>query len=342
MAELEKAMFWHKEKKKIRCELCARRCLIGRNQVGFCNVRKNIKGELYSLNYGKVAALAVDPIEKKPLFHFFPGSLTLSYACFGCNFRCDFCCNWQITQQEPPEDFIREMEPEDIIKMAHKKGCRIISHTYAEPTVFFEFAYKVARLAHRENIYNVFVTNGYMGKEAVKKISKYLDAVTIDFKASGNPEFYKKFMSVPDVSPIFRSIKQFKKYRVFIEITNLIVPKVGDDLVQCRKLAEWVATEVGPEVPFHVIAFYPSFRLLDLPSTPVLTLERLAHESRLAGLRYVYIGNVPGHPEENTYCYNCRELLIVRHGTRVEKIRMVKDRCPTCGFKINIIREEEE
>jgi pyruvate formate lyase activating enzyme len=205
--------------------------------------------------------------------------------------------------------------------------------------MFFEFAYKTAKLAHRSNILNTFVTNGYMTEEAVKKIAKYLDAATVDFKASGDPEFYKKFMNVPSVSPIFDTLKQMKKQRIFIEITNLVVPQVGDNLELTKKLAQWITNELDSNIPLHIIQFFPSYQLMELPPTPISTLEKHIDEARKAGLRYVYIGNVPGHEAENTYCHNCMELLIQRHGMRVKKINLLKDRCPNCGLKMNVLVE---
>lgn len=339
---MHEAMLWHKERNGIRCELCARRCFIAKDKRGFCLVRLNKDNKLYSLNYGKLCSVNIDPIEKKPLFHFYPGTKSLSIATLGCNFRCQFCDNWQISHAV--DDTKEKIEgedytPEQIVEMAEKNNCKSISYTYTEPTIFFEFAYKTAKLAHRSNIFNTFVTNGYMTEEAVKKISKYLDAVTLDFKASADPEFYKKFMSVPDVNPIFDSLKRMKKQRMFIEITNLIVPQIGDDIESCRKLAQWVSSELGSNIPFHIIQFYPSHKLLELPPTPTATLEKCIEESRRTGLKYVYIGNVFNHPDENTYCYNCRELLIKRSGTTVQKINLIKDRCPVCGSKINVIIE---
>ncbi len=252
------------------------------------------------------------------------------------------CCNASISQALVLEKSEKvpgeEYSPEDVVELAEKNGCKVISYTYTEPTIFYEFAFRVAKLAHRSNILNAFVTNGYITPEALKKF-KYLDAATVDFKASGDPEFYKKFMSVPSVEPIFESLKQMRKQRIHIEITNLIVPQIGDNIELCRKLAEWVNYELGSHIPFHVLQFHPDYKLLDLPFTPVSTLEKCIEEVRKAGLRYVYIGNVPGHPDENTYCYNCREPLILREGFFVRKINLVKDRCPKCGFKIDVIVE---
>jgi pyruvate formate lyase activating enzyme len=339
---MQEAMLWHKERNGIRCELCARKCFIAKDHRGFCLVRINKDGKLNTLTYGRLYSTNVDPIEKKPLFHFYPGSKTLSISSQGCNFRCQFCCNWQISHNVDVTKEKLEGEdytPEDIIEMAEKNNCRSISYTYNEPTMFYEFAYKTAKLAHRSNIANTFVTNGYMTEEAVKKISKYLDAATIDFKASGDLEFYKKFMSVPNVEPIFESLKQMKKQRIFMEITNLVVPQIGDNIEQCRKLAQWISSELNSDIPFHILQFYPSHKLMELPPTPTATLEKCIEESRKTGLRYVYIGNVFNHPDENTYCYNCRELLIKRSGMKVDTVNISKDRCPTCGLRINMITE---
>jgi len=341
VVKMHEAMLWHKERNGIRCDLCARRCFIAKGKKGFCLVRLNKDNKLYSLNYGKIISVNVDPIEKKPLFHFYPGSSSLSISSVGCNFRCQFCCNAPISQALVIEQTGKvpgeEYSPEEIVELAEKNNCRSISYTYTEPTMFFEFAYKTARLAHRSNIANVFVTNGYMTEEAVKKISRYLDAATVDFKASADPEFYKKFMSVPSVEPIFDSLKRMKKQRIFIEITNLIVPKFGDSIEKCRKLAQWISSELSSNIPLHILQFFPNYQLLELPPTPVSTLEKCIDEAKKTGLRYVYIGNIVGHSDENTYCYNCRELLIKRSGFSVEKNNLVEDRCPTCGLKMNVI-----
>lgn len=249
------------------------------------------------------------------------------------------CCNFTMSQgikdkgldKVPGEKY----DPEDIVELVKKNGCKSISYTYTEPTVFFEFAYKTAKLAHRSNIKNTFVTNGYMTDDAVKKIAKFLDAATIDIKASADQEFYKKFMSVPKVAPIFACLKRMKKQKIFTEITNLIVPQVGDDIEKCEKLAQWITSELGSDVPFHIIQFFPSYKLMELPPTPEETLEKCADVARRAGLRYVYVGNVPGHPDENTYCHNCRELLIERVGFSVKRLNLINDRCPNCGFKMS-------
>ncbi len=330
-------MLWSKEGKNIRCFLCARRCLIPEGSAGFCRVRINKKGTLYTKNYGKIVSMDVDPIEKKPLFHFYPGSSTLSLSSVGCNFKCLFCLNWEISQSKAIKG--KTYKPDDIIKIANKKDIKIIAYTYTEPTIFFEFAYRVARLAKRYNIKNVFVTNGYLTSDAIKKIGKYLDAVTVDLKASGNPEFYKKYMGVPKVEPIYEALKNFQKHRVFIEISNLIVPGIGDGPADNHKLVEWIIDNLGSSVPYHLLGFTPCFKMTDVPPTSLGVLENFAEDASNVGLRYPYVGNIWGSKFENTYCYNCRQPVIERTGIFVNEIHVDEDRCPECGFKINIIKD---
>lgn len=334
---MKEAMLWVKHGKNIKCDLCARRCIIPEGKTGFCRVRINKNGTLYTKNFGKIVSMDIDPVEKKPLYHFYPGSPTLSISSVGCNFKCKFCLNWEISQVDKISG--KTYTPEDIVKIAIKKGIKIIAYTYTEPTIFFEFAYKVSRIAKRYNIKNVFVTNGYTTSEAIKKIGKYLDAVTVDFKASANPDFYKKYMGVPDVQPIFDSLRNFQKHRVFIEISNLIVPGVGDNLKDNRKLVEWIVERLGSSVPYHLIGFSPCYQMTNVPPTSLEVLEKLARDSQNIGLRYVYIGNIWGSDYENTYCYNCRTTVIERTGIFVNNINLEGNRCPQCSFKINIVKD---
>lgn len=331
--DLHEALFWHKEKNGLRCELCARRCFIRENSKGFCKVRMNIKNKLFSLNYGKVMAINVDPVEKKPLFHFHPGSFALSYSCFGCNWACQYCCNWEISQANLLGELGERYEPEQIVQMAEEKGLNIISHTYTEPTVFFEFAFDVAKLAHKKKIKNTFVTNGYITEEPLKKISRFLDAATVDFKASGDEVFLQKYASVPSIEPVFKTLKLMKKLKIHVEITDLIVPKIGDDKEKFKELVEWVLKELGPSTPFHIIRFFPSYKMVNVDSTPISTLEEFAKEAKKIGLKYVYVGNVPGHDLENTRCPNCGELLIERFGFEV-RTNLKEGSCPKCGYKL--------
>ena len=320
---------------KVLCNLCGRRCTIPEGAIGFCLVRKNEEGKLYSLVYAKACSACVDPITKKPLSHFHPGSLVMSIATVGCNFRCRFCDNWAISQEKEIKGY--DFPPEQVVKATKDNGCQGISYTYTEPTIFFEYAYDTAALAHEQGFFNTFVTNGYMTLEAVQTIAPFLDAATVDFKGGVDPEFYKKFSAVPSVEPIYESLREMRKNDIHVEITNLVVPKMGDSMERIRELATWIRDNLGKDVPFHLLRFHPDYRLTELPSTPVKTLEQACDVSREAGLNYVYIGNVPGHRYENTYCPNCHELLIKRFSFEIVQWSLTKDmRCPACGQSIAI------
>ena len=308
---------------KVKCNLCARRCTIADGGTGFCRVRKNESGKLYSLVYAKAISACVDPIGKKPLSHFHPGALVMSIATIGCNFRCKFCDNWIISQEKDIKG--RDFPPEEVVKATRDNGCQGISYTYTEPTIFFEYAYDTARLAKQVGFFNTFVTNGYMTPEAVRTIAPYLDAATVDFKGGGDPKFYKDFSSVPSVEPIYESLKEMKRNGIHIEITNLIVPKIGDSMEQIRQLAAWIRDNLGRDTPFHLLRFHPDYELTNIPSTPVSTMEEAYKTAKEEGLNYVYLGNVPGHPYENTYCPNCNELLIKRFSFEIVKWNLTKD-----------------
>ncbi|MCL6579548.1 MAG: AmmeMemoRadiSam system radical SAM enzyme [Candidatus Bathyarchaeota archaeon] len=321
--------------KKIRCNLCARRCTITNGGTGFCLVRKNENGKLYSLNYAKACSVQIDPIGKKPLMHFHPGATVMSIAAVGCNFRCQFCDNWEISQEKTIRG--EHFPPEEVVKATRENNCQGISYTYTEPTIFFEYAYDTAKLAKQVGFFNTFVTNGYMTPEAVKTIAPHLDAATVDFKGGGDPEFYMKFSSVPSVEPIFASLREMKRQDIHVEVTNLVVPKLGDSLEKIRELATWIKDNLGKETAFHLLRFHPNYQLTTIPATSIETLEKawkIAHET---GLEYVYIGNVFGHKYENTYCPNCNELLIKRFGFEIIKWNIDKNmRCPACGHNIPI------
>jgi pyruvate formate lyase activating enzyme len=320
---------------KVKCNLCGRRCTIADGMVGFCLVRKNEGGRLYSLVYGKACSACVDPIGKKPLSHFHPGALVMSVATVGCNFRCRFCDNWLISQEREITGY--DFPPERVVEAAKENGCHGISYTYTEPTIFFEYAYDTAVLAHKAGLFNTFVTNGYMTPEAVRKIAPVLDAATVDFKGAGEPEFYRKFCGVPSVEPIYAALKEMKEQGIHVEITNLAVPRVGDSLERIRELAEWVRDNLGEDIVFHLLRFHPNYKVTDLPSTLLKTLEQACEVAKDVGLNYVYMGNVPGHRCENTYCPGCGELLVKRFSFDVVRWRLTEDmRCPECGQKIAI------
>ena len=320
---------------KVECNLCGRRCIIPEGSLGFCLVRKNENGKLYSLVYGKACSACADLIGKKPLSHFHPGSIVMSIATVGCNFRCPFCINWVISQEREIKGY--DFPPEKVVEVTRQYECHGISYTYTEPTIFFEYAHDTARLAHEQGLFNTFVTNGYMTPEAVRTIAPVLDAATVDFKGAGEPEFYKQFLKVPSVEPVYESLKEMKKRGIHIEITNLVVPKVGDSFERIHELAEWVSENLGRDTPFHLLRFRPAYHRTNIPSTPLKTLEQACDTVREARLNYVYIGNVSRHPFENTFCPNCKELLIKRYSFEIVKWQLTKEmRCPACGENIAV------
>lgn len=332
---MKEAFFYKNLKDAIKCETCARGCVIPEGQLGFCRTRKNVKGKLYSLTYGRLCSVGVDPIEKKPLYMFAPGSHALSISTVGCTFRCEFCCNYEISQGW--KDITgEEFTPKAIVDSARSHNCQGISYTYTEPTIQIEFAYDTAKLASENGLFNMFVTNGFTTPKAIKYISKYLDAVTVDFKGSANPKFYKKFSMVPKVEPIFEALLAYKENHVYTEVTDLIIPNVGDDLEDVKKLCRWIVDNLGDEVPFHILQFFPTFKMMEVPRTPLETLEKAYGIAKNEGLKYVYLGNVR-HKTENTYCPNCNNLIIERTILGVEKFLLKKDlKCPNCGQKIPI------
>lgn len=329
------------EDKKVRCNLCNHRCIISPGSTGLCGTRKNEEGVLYSLVYGRIIAQHLDPIEKKPLYHFLPGSWSYSIASVGCNFRCSFCQNFEISQYFQIYESVFEknkvpgklMNPKDIVHLALAERAKSISYTYTEPTVFFEFAYDCSKLAVKNGLKNVFVSNGYMTKEAIDVISPYLHGINVDLK-SFREEFYKKLCKAK-LQPVLENLKYLKKRGIWVEITTLIIPGENDDSKELRDIASFIKTELGPDTPWHVSRFYPNYKMLDKPFTPLEILQKAYYIGKEEGLYYIYIGNVPGHQYENTYCPNCNTLIIERIGFRVLKINFgEKNNCPSCGFPI--------
>jgi len=318
---------------KVRCNLCRRGCVISEGNVGFCRVRANRGGRLESAVYGRLCSVGVDPITKKPLSHFYPGAYVLSIATVGCNFNCQFCDNWVISHERTIAG--EESTPDDIVKLAVRESCEGISYTYTEPTVFYEFAYDTAKLAHESGLFNTFVTNGYMTTEAISTIAPFLDAATVDFKGGGDPGFYRKMMGVPSVDPIFEGLKEMRRLGMHIEVTNLVVTKYGDSMDAIRRLARWIVGDLGPQVPFHILRFHPDYKLTDVPSTPLHILEQAWQVAKEEGLHYPYLGNVPGHRYENTHCPKCGVVVIERFGFEITRWRLRPDNtCPECGYAI--------
>jgi pyruvate formate lyase activating enzyme len=320
---------------KVKCWLCARRCLISDGATGFCLVRKNEGGTLFSLNYGKAVSACVDPISKKPLSHFNPGAQVMSIAAAGCNFRCQFCDNWMISQDK--EIAGRPFPPAEVVKATLERKCQGISYTYTEPTIYMEYAKDIAELARKEGLFNTFVTNGYLTPEAVQTIAPVLDAATVDFKAAGDPDFYKSVSAVPNSAAIYEALKELKLCGVHIELTNLVIPKVGDSMDRIKSMAKWIIDYLGKDTPFHLLRFHPDYKMTTVPATPVETLEKAYMICKDAGLNYTYLGNVPGHPAENTYCPNCEEPIIKRYSFEITSWNLTADmRCGVCGTPIPI------
>ncbi len=327
---MKEAMFYEKlEKQRVRCFLCAHHCIISEDKRGICGVRENRQGTLYSLVYGKLISMNIDPIEKKPLFHFLPASTSMSVATAGCNFKCRHCQNYDISQYPKKHTDIpgNNISPEEVVRAAEMAGCRSISYTYTEPTIFFEFALDCARLAHEKGIKNVFVSNGYTGPEAAKAIAPFLDANNIDLK--GSDEFYKKICGAR-LQPVLDTIKLMKDMGVWVEVTTLIIPSYNDSEEALDGIIEFIKS-VDIAVPWHVSQFYPTFELLDQPRTPVQTLRRARDQGLKKGLKYVYEGNVPGEGGENTYCPVCGELLIHRVGYQILKNKIKDGMCVKCS-----------
>lgn len=320
---------------RVRCHLCAHRCTIAEGKAGICGVRENRQGVLYSLVYARPISQAVDPIEKKPLFHFYPGTTSYSVATVGCNFRCRFCQNADISQMPREQGRIvgRHVPPEDIVKDALATGCRSISYTYTEPTVFFEYTRDIAVLARQAGLANNYVTNGYMTAEMLEAFYPYLDAANVDLKAFRD-EFYRQQCGAR-LQPVLDTLRLMKRMGIWVEVTTLVIPGLNDDRGELRELAGFIAQELGVDTPWHVSRFHPMYKMLDRASTPVQTLEMAWAIGKEVGLRYVYIGNVLGAREENTFCWNCGKRIIGRFGFSVRERHVRDGKCEYCGAAID-------
>jgi pyruvate formate lyase activating enzyme len=320
---------------KVQCILCNHRCIISSSKRGLCGVRENREGKLYTLVYGRAISLNVDPIEKKPIFHLFPGSTSFSIATVGCNFRCLQCQNHEISQMPRGEDGRiegSEVSPSKIVSLTKQYRCQSISYTYTEPTIYFEYAFEIARQAHQGGIKNIFVTNGYMTEEALKTIQPYLDAANVDLK-SFREEFYKEVCGAK-LKPVLENLKQMRQMGIWVEITTLIIPTLNDSDQEFEEIAQFIVS-LGREVPWHISAFYPTYKMLNLPRTPVSALHRARKIGINAGLRYVYCGNIPGEEGEDTFCPQCGRRVIERVGFRVAKNDVVNGACRHCHEKID-------
>ena len=333
--ELKIAVLWESaEDGKVRCYLCNWRCEIVAGKVGRCGVRQNIEGTLYSLVYDKVCAANVDPIEKKPLYHFQPGTKSFSIATPGCNFRCIFCQNWQISQQAL-EGHIegQAYSPADIVDTAVRTGCASIAYTYTEPTIFMELCADSGRLAKEKGLANVFVSNGFMTREAVDFAKDWLDGINIDLK-SFRQDYYKNLCKAK-LEPVLDTIRYIvKETNIWLELTTLIVPGENDSDEELAQIAEFIATEAGPDVPWHVSRFYPQYQMDDKDATPPATLEKALRIGKAAGLHYIYVGNLPGSDAESTFCHSCGHILIERTGYTIGANRITESSCANCKTEI--------
>ena len=318
---------------RVHCFLCAHQCLIDTGGLGLCGVRQNREGVLYTLVYGYPVSTAVDPIEKKPLFHFLPGSLSYSLATVGCNFTCTFCQNADISQMPRDEGRVigRPMSPEEVVSAALRAQCRSIAYTYTEPTVFFEYARDCARLATVAGLKNVFVTNGYMTEQALADIDGDLHAANVDLKAFTD-DFYRKLVGAR-LKPVLDSIRRMWEMGIWLEVTTLLIPGRNDGEEELRRLAEFLVS-LSPDIPWHVSRFHPTYHLLDVPPTPLASVERAIRIGKEEGLRYVYGGNIPGHSSESTACPSCGNTVIDRQGFSVRGIHLEGGRCRYCGEKV--------
>ena len=333
---MEAYLYERLEDRNVRCNLCNHRCLIKEGKRGICGVRENQDGILNTLVYGRLIAQHVDPIEKKPLYHVLPASLSYSIATVGCNFKCRFCQNADIAQLPADRKGMivgDRYSPEDVVSSAERANCRTIAYTYTEPTVFFEFAYDTAKLAHERGILNVFVTNGYMTSEALHMIRPYLDAANVDLKAF-NDDFYREQCSAKR-KHVMETLELMKSLGIFVEVTTLLIPGLNDDRGELRQLAAFIADSLGPETPWHISRFHPTYKLTDRPPTPPENIHQARRIGLDAGLRYVYSGNLPGDDGENTTCYSCDRPLIERWGYHISKNVITAGKCPHCGASLD-------
>jgi pyruvate formate lyase activating enzyme len=329
----EAMLYLPQEDQKVSCVLCHHNCRIAPGNLGICRVRENKEGKLFTRVYGDIIAAHVDPIEKKPLYHFLPGTASFSIATVGCNFRCPFCQNWQISQASKEQNrvgFGKEYSPQEVVFSAKKHRCQSIAYTYTEPTIYFEYAYDTAKLAKKEGLANVFVTNGYMRPEALEKIEPFLDACNVDLKAF-QESFYKE-MCGAHLQPVLDSIRLMKELNIWIEITTLVIPGRNDSERELTQIARFIK-DVDPNIPWHISRFHPDYNYTDSHPTPVESLRLARSIGIREGLRFIYIGNVFGE-SEGTACPDCQRILIPRQGFYISDNRIQKGKCPYCGAHI--------
>jgi pyruvate formate lyase activating enzyme len=339
LSMVEASWYTKRENSEVRCELCPRLCILRPGARGYCKVRVNIGGTLYSLVYGRIAAIHVDPIEKKPLFHFLPGAKALSIATAGCDLACAFCQNWSISQVYPEEAPAEALTPQEVVDLAKREGCPVIAYTYNEPTVFYEFMLECAKLARQNGIRNVWVTAAYITPGPLRELAKYLDAANVDIKGIRD-DYYRKYCD-GHVQPVLDAIRILEEAGVYVEITNLVLPGANDSGQDLRDLSAWVRQNIGPDAVLHFSRYFPMYKMEQPGPTPESTLLEARRIAQEQGLRYVYIGNLPGEGYEDTSCPSCGRLLVRRIGFEVDRASygIVGGACRYCGAKVSGVWE---
>ena len=317
---------------KIQCGLCPKRCIVAPKQRGYCGVRENQNGDYKTLVYGRLTAINNDPIEKKPLFHFLPGSTALSVSTSGCNVKCKFCQNWNLSQSKPEDLDFSYLSPEQLVAMAKRYSIPTIAYTYNEPTIFTEYIIDTAIVGKEQGIRNVNISNGYINKEPLRDLCKVLDAVKIDFKAFSE-EFYRDIVA-GSLNPVLDTMVEIKSQGVWLEMVNLVIPTLNDNRSELEQMCKWITANLGTDVPIHFTRFHPQYLLKNLPPTPIKTLDTAYQIAKDSGINYVYVGNVPGHIHENTVCPSCNKDLIVRNGYHIVKNSLKNGKCPDCATTI--------
>ncbi len=329
----ERALYYTKlSKEKVKCVLCPRGCIVTKGKRGFCRVRENRNGDYYTLAHSNPCAVHIDPIEKKPLFHFLPGTTALSVATAGCNFTCRNCQNWDISQAKPDDTINFEIIPKKLVNLATTYNTPTIAYTYTEPTVFFEYMLDTAKIARQKGVLNIYHSNGYINQQPLLDLISYLDGANVDLKGYDD-DFYQNITG-GTLYPVLETLKTLKKKGVWLEVTNLVIPTKNDSTAKIRELCQWMKQELTADTPIHFSRFYPQYKLQNLPPTPIETLKKAADIARATGLNYVYIGNVPGIPEENTYCPTCNKIIIGRKGYTIIDLNLIKGKCKFCNTEI--------
>ncbi|MEM3264821.1 MAG: AmmeMemoRadiSam system radical SAM enzyme [Thermoplasmata archaeon] len=336
MSILHEAMYWHRESDGVRCDLCPHRCYLKIENMGICGVRKNVDNKLYSEVYGFVSAISNDPIEKKPLFHFHPGSWIFSVSTIGCNLRCMYCQNYELSRGLIPRSQLEYYTPEELVSIAKNYGSKGIAWTYNEPSIWFEYTLDTSKISKKDGMYNVYVTNGYINEDPLREIAPYMDAMNIDVKGFTD-EFYKKYLG-GTLEPVLNTVILAKSLQIHIELTYLVVPTLNDKKEDIEKYLDWVIETLGLDIPLHFSRFHPDYKLNYLPATPIETMQEIYKLAKERMLRYVYLGNYPSMDFESTYCYNCGAKLIERFGFDIKILNLSENgTCKRCGAKISII-----